>query len=158
MNINPKVSESISNWVKKFTSPENCPEMDQDTTMAMLSILQHEDRDPDEEVKEIFPYKVIMQRSSYLGLSLTNGFSMFLLLISNGRPGSIAMFLTVLKYKLLTNAVSLTENTKFGMKQFVDVFPMGFPNEEKLSTLWDEQKGHPNGVVCDNMVDIAFVE
>jgi hypothetical protein len=41
------------------------------------------------------------------------------------------------------------------MHDLAHIFPMGFPNENELSTLWDAQKGYKIGLPVVNMLDSA---
>lgn len=147
MKINDTLAGPLKVWNSAFLEAEVEP-MDQDAAKTFLSICGKEKTPMPKEIQEMFLVQVISKRAEYLGLPMTPGLIAFLTLLA-GSPGTAVMFLTVLKYNQLATGTTET----YGMAALGKLFPMGFPNKEKLGELWDLQK-LANGA---NMVDSAFV-
>ena len=64
------------------------------------------------------------------------------------RPGTVVMYCAVLK------ALATKLNRAVQVPDLCDAFPMGFPNNDDLITVWDQQKVH-DGAGPNNALDRA---
>lgn len=102
---------------------------------AGLDIIPKEIED---EIAELFGYRVVDKRAAFIGLKLTKAVKMFLTTIC-ASPGDIVMYLYVLRSK----------GVEHNMESIAQYFQGGFPTNSSLSASWDRQK------ICGaNMLDM----
>lgn len=114
-------------------------------TLSLASIPED-----DKEANEQFLCKIIEKRFKALGYSMDIKARIFLAYMANS-PGMAVMYCHYLAYYCKKNNVSSLTFIDLCM----DVFPFGFPSEEDLHKLWDEQKVDRNQDQpgTDNLLD-----
>lgn len=144
------MKEAFEIWAKEFLKVRNNP-MDLELSVVFL-VCNFEDGSPDfppQEIKELFVYQVLAGRVGALGITLSNGALTFIASLIDS-PGSAVMYASALRYWAGVN-----KTFAITMHDLAHIFPMGFPNENELSTLWDAQKGYKIGLPVVNMLDSA---
>lgn len=141
-----ELHEKFESWINKFKLVKR-EEMSKDLSIVFLSLLMMESNhgESDNIPKELnFSYQVSKTRSESIGLEINQPAIFLIITLSNGIPGTIIMFLYYMRhYQLNNNEIPITMEL-IARK----LFPSGFPAEESLNELWDEQK-----VDGDNLLD-----
>lgn len=131
----------INEWCDLFKNLPTEP-MTEDLSRAFLACMMggidHK------KIKEQFLYKVIVGRAEALGLEIEQEL-IYLLVFLCQSPGDSTMYLSLLKNEQ-------EQGNCANIGNFVMMFPMGFPNRDELSTLWDCQK--QSGAECGNALDM----
>ena len=155
IDFNPEVKEELMRWCHQFKEFSTEP-MSPATTEVFMNWAIIDKTRPipsvPEDITRLFGYQVLDKRAAYLGLDLTPGLKVFLTYLTGGIPGTIVMYLTMLKWYTMQRP---SKDGTCDTMTLASIFPMGFPSEESLSTLWRSQKKQMD--VGDNMLDVAFV-
>jgi len=145
-----QVTAAWKDWSKKFLDRGVSIEpMDMNTAMAFFncSMGEKDESFPPEAVKASFLYRVGEKRAQYAGLVITPACLSLLCYLCES-PGTMVMYIHALRYLQMRDKVE-----SIGMNELARQFPMGFPTQEALSTLWDAKKGYVLGWKLDNMLD-----
>lgn len=119
----------IDDWCATFKALPTEP-MSEDLSRVFLAcMLGGINRDV---IEDLFIYKVINARADALGLEIEQSLIDFLTILCKS-PGDATMFLSLLKNEAV-------QGNSANMENFTMIFPMGFPNQNELSTMWDLQK------------------
>ena len=133
---------NIEEWCEKFKAACKNPMSDKQANLLFTVLLNREKIDEDEKFKEeidkLPSYATVMMKRIEVGpftYTLSNSALIFLdSLVDNF--GTITMVCAYLQY--VSHRIGKTE---LGIKEIgIDAFPFGFPSEEDLQKLWDEQK------------------
>lgn len=152
MDFNPEFKPQMLTWYENFKKASTA-EMTKEVTSAFLGCSINENKEMPDEFKKVNAYKILVSRGNFLGLTLTPGLIAFLIIITEGVPGRMVMYLSALKCYRLTSS----ENTEVCcMETLTNISPDGFPSEESLKELWNYQKIQ-NTVGTDNFLDLAFI-
>lgn len=143
-----QLSALFKPWAEKFLSLPQIP-MAEDVTSIYLACAMG-DCDPNfppAQVKETFQYRVGEKRAEAISLTVSPAVLTFLSALVSG-PGGLVMYLYALRYHQKTKGLAL-----IGMDELSTVFPIGFPSDDHLSAICDEQKGFTHGFDVDNLLD-----
>lgn len=104
---------------------------------------------PDKE--KPFLYQVIEKRIKYcFTFNIEDPRLILFLAIVAESPGTAVMYMAYIQYWCKKNGVEVLDLDTFCEK----IFPWGFPNEDDLHKLWDEQKVNRKGTHgSDNLLD-----
>ena len=121
-------------YAKKFEELKRQP-MNEESSKIMIGLLLSNIPEDDAEMNEQFLCKIIESRLKALGYTLDIKTKVFLAYLT-GSPGTAVMYCHYLAYFCKKNNLKhLTFNT------FCDTaFPFGFPTDDDLNILWDQQK------------------
>lgn len=137
----PKFTE----WCEKFLSTPT--ERISDELHRLLSTLWMMENNKDQEflkaMSESFIFRVVNSRASHIGLKIDEWTKANLAAICRV-PGVAVMYVHALKHWQLIN-----DDREIDVDQFVQIFNEGFPSNEDLMNLWDDQKIDGN-----NMLDM----
>jgi len=140
---------SIENvFCEKFSKLQQHP-MDFVHTKLLASILINSLKNIKlEEEEKPFLFKLIEKRLSVLyDYNLTNDVILWLSYLS-ANPAIAVMYLTYLQYWSAKNNIDTID-----IDQFCHIFPDGYPSNDDLHKLWDEQKILDNKTFQDNLLD-----
>ena len=137
-------------WCNKFLALPQHP-MDGDTAKVFMVCSLAELRDQSGPLMEGFTRsfmgQLIANRSKYMELQITDSLKFMVGALSEN-PGTVVMYLNVLKYASLTS-----KDEVLGMDHLARLFPCGFPSEESLQSIWEAQKGYNLDRKFDNLLD-----
>lgn len=97
------------------------------------------------DLNKDFLYQVMAKRAEYYGLKYTVPLLAFVRYLCNS-PGVWVMWIHALKRLEIKNG-----GKTVNIEALAHAFPVGFPTDAALSTLWNEQKGLDGAV--DNYLD-----
>jgi hypothetical protein len=149
-----KVEEIKENLIeeifcKKFEKLKRHP-MSEDLTKIMFSMYMADINNPVKEITDEFMYQLIDKRVKYgLTIKLDDWRLITFLMMVSGTPGKAVMYVTYLQYWAKKNNLKEITFDLFCEK----IFPLGFPNDNDLTLLWDEQKGGKYNIKKDNLID-----
>ena len=147
-----QINEAWKDWSKKFLDRGVSIEpMNMDTAMVFFncSVGEKDESFPPEVVKASFLYRVGEKRAQYAGLVITPACLALLSYLCDS-PGGMVMYIHALRYLQLRGNLE-----SIGMNELAQQFPMGFPTQEALHTLWDAQKAHTFCFKGDNLLDMV---
>jgi len=101
------------------------------------------------EDKKPFLYKLIEKRLSLFTYEIKDSRIILFLAMVAQTPGTAVMYLTYLQYYCKKHNIREITFDNFSM----EIFPMGFPSDEDLHTLWEETKVKRNEGGAANLVD-----
>jgi hypothetical protein len=96
----------------------------------------------------MFLYKVTVARSEAIGLVIEQNLTDFISVLCKS-PGDVTMYISLLRQEQ-KNGIAAT------LANFIELFPMGFPNQDELGVLWDAQKA--KDAPLGNSLDINWWE
>jgi len=136
-------------FASKFESLKRHP-MTDEVAKILITLSLAPIPEDDKEANEQFLCKIIEQRFKALGYTMDIKGRIFLAYMTNS-PGMAVMYCHYLAYYCKKNHILSLTFTDLCM----DVFPFGFPSEEDLHKLWDEQKVHreQDQPGTDNLLD-----
>lgn len=139
-------------FAKKFEELKK-HRMDDEASKMLIQLSFAPIPEDDEEINKQFLCKVISARFAALGYTMDIKTKLFIAYLT-GSPGMAVMYCHYLAYYCKKNNISHLNFTDFCM----NVFPWGFPSEEDLSKLWDEQKVHRDidQPGTDNLLDYFY--
>lgn len=134
-------------------------EMSEEDTELLIMLLMKEKINPTNtpiaEKDKPFLYQVIEKRiDACFTFEITDARLILFLCAIAKSPGTAIMYLAYLQYWCKKNDVK-----EIDLEKFAEIFPNGFPCEEDLQKIWDEQKVSrrtPEGVRIpgsDNLLD-----
>jgi hypothetical protein len=143
-NIAPDTIELL---VCKKIEQAKCRPMSEDVTRILMKLLFNKDAIVIPEKEKPFLYLLIEKRVKHcFTYTLSNSLILFLAILSE-KPGVAVMYLWYLQYQAKKNGI-----TEFTLRNFCEIFPWGFPDEEIMSEIWNGQKFNAEH---DNLVDHA---
>jgi hypothetical protein len=139
-------------FAKKFEELKK-HKMDDETSKLMIQLTLAPIPDNDEEMNGQFLCQIVTKRFEALGYTMDIKTKLFLAVLT-GSPGTAVMYCHYLAYFCKTHKISHLTFSDFCMQ----AFPWGFPSDEDLSKLWDEQKVHRNmdQPGTDNLLDYFY--
>lgn len=121
-------------FAEKFKNIPTNP-MEDKTAEILISLTIAPIQEDDEEINKHFLCQVIEKRFKALGYTMNIKCKLFLAYLTNS-PGMAVMYCHYLAYWCKQNNIQHLTLDELCM----NIFPMGFPSENDLSVLWDEQK------------------
>ena len=138
-----ELNQKYTDWIGFFDYAEREP-MSRDVSEIFLKLSIMEESFMMEKESNNFSIALAKKRANFIKLDITDAAVLFIVMLVNGIPGNIVMYLYYLKFYQLTH-----DNIPITITVIANIFPLGFPTEKSLNTLWDLQK--INGF---NMLDI----
>lgn len=121
-------------YAKKFEGLKRHP-MNEEESKIMIGLLFSRIPEDDAEMNEQFLCKIIEARFKALGYTMDIKTKAFLA-FKTGNPGTAVMYCHFLAYFCKKKNIKHLTFTEF----CDSAFPFGFPSEDDLHLLWDEQK------------------
>jgi hypothetical protein len=130
-----EIQTKFKAWAEKFL---RLPGEGSDPTMSViyLSCVVNEAIDDQwpPAVTEVFNYKLVDKRAEYAGLKLTNSAKVLICALADS-PGEAVMYITALAYDQ-----KLLKYPQLNLKRLLEIYPEGYPSQDKLRKIWEEQK------------------
>lgn len=145
MKDNANLKAWAKQWAQDFASKQ-LP-MDDSTVETYLAACLMPDDVDTKPFEHLFEYQMLKKRCEYLGIASKPSAILFVATIAD-RPGVLVMYASA----LAALGRSMT------MDGLASTFPMGFPDDEHIRTMWDEQKGYLSGFPSDNTLDLLSAE
>jgi len=136
-------------FCEPFDQATRCP-MDEETTKFLMQLLIVKEMKEMPEKKKPFLIKMIEQRiKGSFSFKITDNRLIAFIAVISETPGKAVMYLTYLQYWCRKNNIKVID-----LDKFCEIFPMGFPDDETLHSIWDGQKVEcKNGYSSDNLLD-----
>jgi hypothetical protein len=135
-------------WCDKFIAlPQERLTPQMASVFALSMVEERNPAYPPEEIKDSFPYRVFESRAQAIGLSTTDAVKTVIACFAEN-VGTVVMFVYVLRFIQHRDG-----KAQIGMTELTEAFLEGFPRQESLHALWDDQKGYKHGVPFDNILD-----
>lgn len=122
--------------------------MTDEQTKVMLNLIVAGDKYAIPDIKELpLGLRIAKSRTMACGVPTTDAALVMITALCD-RPGNIVMYCAVLKTLAdrLGRAATISD--------ICDAFPIGFPGDTEMTTIWDRQKNH-DGHGSDNWLDRA---
>lgn len=138
-------------FAKEFEKTEKYPMDDFTTEMLVKLTLSKNTSYAIPEGEKPFLYKLMEKRIEVLhDFELDERTLLFLCCICKSAGVSV-MYIWYLQYK------SKKRNIKeISLESFCEIFPVGFPSEDDLHRIWDNQKVLVKGMGSDNLLDYPY--
>jgi|688.fasta_scaffold05151_34 hypothetical protein len=138
-------------FAKEFEKTEKYPMDDFTTEMLVKLTLSKNTSYAIPEGEKPFLYKLMEKRIEVLhDFELDERTLLFLCCICKSAGVSV-MYIWYLQYK------SKKRNIKeISLESFCEIFPVGFPSEDDLHRMWDNQKVLVKGMGSDNLLDYPY--
>jgi hypothetical protein len=138
-------------FAKEFEKTEKYPMDDFTTEMLVKLTLSKNTSYAIPEGEKPFLYKLMEKRIEVLhDFELDERTLLFLCCICKSAGVSV-MYIWYLQYK------SKKRNIKeISLESFCEIFPVGFPSEDDLHRMWDNQKVFVKGMGSDNLLDYPY--
>lgn len=136
-------------WASEFMKLKQHPMSDQMTKVFLTcSMNEQVETFPGEELELSFQYRMAEIRAKSIDLQMTKAVKTFLSALCTS-PGEVVMYLYAMKYCALYEKIDIVD-----MNAFSSMFKWGYPSQEDLSKIWDQQKGFKLGLKkVDNLLD-----
>lgn len=142
---------SFHQWADNFLNQPTTPLNDKDSRFFMLLVMEEQKENSALTHADFAqdPFlQLVSKRAEHLGLHLSAPATLFLAHITRGNPGNAVMYLSTIRSRF----------SEVSMTNLAQLFPKGWPNEDALSKMWDEQKGFKHGEKVDNCLDFLTFE
>lgn len=144
--------------VKPMLNNQNL--LDEDSSRILMTLLMVTDeKDIDEMAKDLDKLtnlRLMLEsrlKSDVYQFSFSKSLQIFTAL-SSLSPGNIVMMLACYQYYVFNHPEK--KDTELTLNDFVNLFPFGIPNNNKLNEIWDSQKVSIEGIRSDNLLDIKY--
>lgn len=98
-----------------------------------LTLMENKKEPIPEQLHSVFQFQLFRKRGVWIGLRATDHACAFIASLCSS-PGELVMYCYALKHWQTLNSKDITIAT------IADIFPMGFPMNDALEDLWDQQK------------------
>lgn len=142
-----------SNAIEKYVclKIQNGEKNKEEKIVSFCKFMKHKILPSDyDEVKSWPLFQIIVTRLEYgFTFEIKDDFLIMLLVLIAETPGRAILYLWYLQYYCFTNKIK-----KIDLEYFCDeIFCNGFPTNELLDRIWDEQKVNAEEFGRDNLVD-----